>query len=223
MSLRPASAASRPVLPAAGSLFALVIASIAGAARADDLDRGPLPPGHVAVPVRPADPPRPPAPVAARPKPPPLLLGFHVEGGVFSATGLPLGGYGRLGSMLFFTPRRRGPGPVAGFWGAWEGWRAPGSGGLALPFVGFGGFETPAFFGRVGAGFNVFTVDHREGKTVGGLFSPRAQVRLGFRVKVVEFGVEADVQRRWVWKMDDWNALGAGLFVVVLGEEKLGK
>jgi hypothetical protein len=204
------------------SLVALLFAE---SARAD------LPPGEVAVPVRPSVPP--PAPPTAAvtietaPRAPamvaiaPPFKGYFViklEGGVVHIPGAPLGGYGRFSSEGFWSLNKQGFSPIWGLWIAHEGWGIPRAGGYALPVVGFGGFRTPAFLATLGAGFNLFTLDGDRGTLGGGLFSPRAMGRIGLHIGRAYIAATAEVQRRWRWGLDDITLFQAGLALGIASE-----
>jgi hypothetical protein len=94
-----------------------------------------------------------------------------------------------------------------------EGWFAPKRGGFALPYWLHGGLKTRFFVAMVGLGFNLFTLDSMGGKVGGGIFSPRANARIGIHKGAFYVDVMGGVQRRWEWKIDDITMFQAGVTV----------
>jgi len=123
-----------------------------------------------------------------------------------------VGWYGQLyvEGMLSEDPSR------AGFvWGFWEGLEAWGSdkagGGLALPVVFNLGYRNAPLVANLGPGFNLFSIDGISDDGGFGIFSPRAEARIGIQTNDVQLLATGGVQYRWLWGRDDITMFQAGL------------
>lgn len=136
-----------------------------------------------------------------------------VGGGVAIVERDTVGGFARLGGEFTFVKNPRRSRFVWGMWDAYEGWFAKDAGGFALPIVAYVGFRKAPVLATVGGGLNVFTIDHLEHDTGFGLFSPRAEVRLGVDLDGVVVAAHSDVQYRWLWGRDDISLIQVGLSI----------
>jgi hypothetical protein len=136
----------------------------------------------------------------------------RIGGGAMFIEGLSPSAYARVGAGAIAQvgdPHDEN-GWFLGGWDALEGWGGSGRGGFALPLF----FEVsyrvkPALF-SLSVGANLFTVDFErtdgedeDGKTGGGVMSPRAGLRVGFEADPVYVAVQGEGQRRWRWGLPD--------------------
>lgn len=146
------------------------------------------------------------------------VIGF--EGGAAFVPGRSPGGFGRFilngrehdatGDHLSF-----------GWMMAVEAWRAKNAGGGALPAILYMGFDSRRVFGSLDFGVNLCNFDILDGKSGGGVFSPRAGAHLGVRIADVYVALNADVQRRVMWKLDDITQFTAGFSFGFVYREKM--
>jgi hypothetical protein len=225
VNVRDSGSASGPTSRAPSRAIALLLSLatlvLAGTSRAD------LPPGEVAVPLPPPPahnpPPPPPALVVAAPSArttPTTFFALKAEGGMAYAPGHRPGGYGRFGAEVLVAPNHDRPGPVWGLWDAFEGWSNGANGGGSFPIVFFAGVRSPHVFATGGAGFNLITVDVVRDTKAAGIFSPRAQARLGVQVGYLMIAANVEVQRRWRWVLNDLTLFQAGITLGFMAESK---
>jgi hypothetical protein len=151
---------------------------------------------------------------AQTPAPPPPYLhcgGAHAGAGVTLVPHQLPGGYLRLQGDIFAACSTAPVAPLLRISEVFEGWFRPNGGGFSLPVVFTGGAKVHAFVAAAGAGFNLFTVDRVAGVVGGGIFSPRAEARLGFHKGGFFVDAVGTVQRRWQWKVDTVTMFQAGL------------
>lgn len=142
-----------------------------------------------------------------------LRFSVNVGGGVAIVERDTVGGFARLGGEATFVKDLQRSRFVWGLWDAYEGWFAKDAGGFALPIVGYVGFRKAPFLATVGGGFNVFSIDHLDDDTGAGIFSPRAEVRLGLDFDKVYVMAHSDIQYRWLWGRDDISLVQVGLTI----------
>src|SRR6185503_18898600 len=127
------------------------------------------------------------------------LLLIALTGGPVYIPGRGLGGFGRGGAETLIGTRADGSGPLYGVSSAWEGYNAPASHGFSAAVGWIAGFATPRLLATVSAGMNVFSFDTLDKAVGAGLFSPRANARLGVRAGRYAFAATAEMQYRWRW------------------------
>ncbi|APR74711.1 Hypothetical protein A7982_00057 [Minicystis rosea] len=76
-------------------------------------------------------------------------------------------------------------------------------------------------FGALDFGINVCNFDILDGKSGGGVFSPRTGAHLGVRIANVYVALNASVQRRVMWKLDDITLFTAGFSFGFVYREKM--
>lgn len=145
------------------------------------------------------------------------VIGF--EGGAAFVPGRSPGGFGRF----ILNGRDHGAeGSLSlGWMMAVEAWRAKNAGGGALPVIYYLGIDSRRVFFSLDFGVNLCNFDILDGKAGGGVFSPRASTHLGVRIADVYVGLDAGVQRRVMWKLDDITLFTAGFSFGFVYREKM--